>query len=441
MACTANFGSIVRVSVTLVAGIAVAMSPLVTAQEWSVQIGGAGRVEYTDNYFFAPADTQSAFTTSVTPFVTALRRTETSEIVALLGVGANLVSGSVPTTDYLSGRFALNGVQRDARSTWSGQVSVSRAPSLQSEIAPAGVVFSRTYTDNATLSGGYDYKLSDTWSLGATGLAYANRYDAVQADDALQDNHGYVVGGTADYRYSDQTRITFATQFSHFSSDVDRSDSVTVTVGIAHQFSPQLSVSALAGGYWLNPDSSAITGGQRETGALFGGSVIYDLAERSRLVVSLSETLSPSGTGIISKSDNASASLAHAFSDRFTVRVGAAYTRTTFPAAAGGSLDSKYYVGEIGASYRFAERWTLDAGYRYARARYDQTAGEPKSNVAFLSISYNWPGASVTDWIGTRQDGEGLPGVAPLSLPERPSGTPGAPLPERSPFDQYWIPM
>lgn len=432
-----------RTTVTLVAAAVAAMPALVTAQEWSMQIGGAARAEYTDNYFFASTDAQSAVVTSVTPFVTAVRRTEGSEVTALLAVGANLVSGSVPTSDYLSGRFALNASQRDARSTWSGQVSLMRAPSLQSEITPAGVVFSLAYNDNATVSGAYRYTLSDAWSLGATVLAYGNRYDAVQANDTFQSNQGYVVGGTADYMYSDRTRITFATAFSYFSSDIDRSDSVTATVGIAHEFSPQLTVSASAGGYWLNPESSTIISGQRDTGVLFGASIIYDFAERTRLVANLSETLSPSGAGVFTKNDNVSASLSHAFSDRFTGRVGAGYTRTIFPSAAGGSFDNDYYVGEVGASYRFAERWTLDAGYRYARAKYAQSVGEPKSNSAFLNISYNWPGASITDWIGSRQEAQGLPGAGPISLPERSSGTsapPGATSTERSPFDQYWIP-
>jgi hypothetical protein len=228
--------------------------------------------------------------------------------------------------------------------------------------------------------------------------------------------------------------------FSHFSSDLDRSNAVTITAGIAHEISPQLTVSASAGAYWLDPESSAITSGNRETGALFGGSVVWDIAERTRLVVNLSQTLSPSGAGIFSKDDTATASFAHAFSDRFTIRVGAGYTRTDFPTAIGDSIDSKYYVGEIGASYRLAERWTLDAGYRYARARYSQDPGEPKSNIAFLNLSYNWPGASVVDWIGARHDFQTLPGAAPVMLPDRVPGTPGVSATERSPFDQYWIP-
>ena len=64
---------------------------LAKAQAWSVQSGVAARVEYNDNYFFTANNAQSAFTASVTPFVTAARRTETSDVTALLAVGANKV--------------------------------------------------------------------------------------------------------------------------------------------------------------------------------------------------------------------------------------------------------------------------------------------------------------------------------------------------------------
>jgi hypothetical protein len=104
-------------------------------------------------------------------------------------------------------------------------------------------------------------------------------------------------------------------------------------------------------------------------------------------------------------------------------------------------------VGEIGGTYRFAERWTLDAGYRYTRAKYAQAPGEPKSNFVFVSIGYNWPGASLTDWVGAPAAIQGVPGAGPLSLPESGSGAlrpstisvvPGSA--ERSPFDQYSVP-
>jgi hypothetical protein len=63
----------------------------------------------------------------------------------------------------------------------------------------------------------------------------------------------------------------------------------------------------------------------------------------------------------------------------------------------------------------------------------------------FVSIAYNWPGTSFTDWVGTRVFGtDPIPGAGPISLPERrPAPTAAEPpsgQPESSPFDAFPIP-
>jgi hypothetical protein len=183
---------------------------------------------------------------------------------------------------------------------------------------------------------------------------------------------------------------------------------------------------------------------RRASGGLYGGSIAYAFSARARLYVSLAETLAPTGAGLLSKSDNASASLSYQFSDRLTGRLGANYTRTVFPAVQASSYNNNYYEGEVGVSYQLAERWTLEAGYRYARAQYSQNAYEPRSNGGFVSIAYNWPGTSFTGWLGRPTDMQGLPGVGPLSLPANSHGGPGAsPAPasqEPSPFDSFTLP-
>ena len=80
-----------RSLVALVAAAAAGVPLLAKGETWSVQSGFAARGQYTDNYFFTPNNQQSAFTASVSPFVTAARRTEGSDVTALLAVGANKV--------------------------------------------------------------------------------------------------------------------------------------------------------------------------------------------------------------------------------------------------------------------------------------------------------------------------------------------------------------
>jgi long-subunit fatty acid transport protein len=452
----------------LVATLAAVLPSVTVAQEWLVQSGVAGRGEFNDNYFLTPSDQESAFTASVSPFVTAARRTETSDVNALLAVGLNRVWGLSSTTDYVSGRLALTGTVNDERSTWTGGISFSRAPVLQNAQTQAGVTLVRVYTNASTVNGTYTYALRERWSVGATAGLYKNDYEAIEGDSATSDNSGYYAGPILNYQYSERTRVTVAAIFSHFSSDITRNDAVTTTLGVVHEFSPQLTVSASVGGFWSDIEAEQtalvcpttpilcdtgvaqrvpITSGERrrDSGPLFGGSINYLYSERTRLFASLTQGLSPDSTGTVTRTNNAGAGLSHQFSERLVARLGVGYTRTTFPTALSGSFANESYVGEIGASYRLAERWILDAGYRYTRADYADNPSQPTSNIVFISIGYNWPGTSFTDWVGTRVFGtDPIPGAGPISLPERrPAPTAAEPPsgpPESSPFDAFPIP-
>ncbi len=434
--------------VTLAA--AMAAPSIGIAQELGVRAGVAARSEYTDNYFYTGDDPQWAFTASIVPFVTAERRTETSEAAAILAVGGNRVWGPSPVTDYWSARLGLDGALRDAKTTWTGNVSYFRNPSLQNTITPAGVFLALAYLDNAVANGAVTYQLTERWSIGATAGAYLNRYDAVESDGTFQNNRGYYAGGTAGYLYSDATQVRFSAVYSYFSSDLTTSDYVTATAGVMHRFSPQLTVSATVGGFWSSTDTAPgvpPVPNSRDRGWLFGGSLDYAPSERTRLYASLSESIAPSGTGAITKSEAAGASLTHVIAERLSGRAGISYSRTSFPTATSGSFDQDTLAGEIGATYRIAERWTIDCGYRYSRTNYSQNVPEPASNVVFLSIAYNWPGATFTGWVGTSQDTPRLPGAGPVTLPDRspaapraPSGSTGPSPFESSPFDRLPLP-
>jgi long-subunit fatty acid transport protein len=361
-------------------------------------------------------------------------------------------------------------VVNDERSTWTGAISFLRAPLLQSAQTQTGVALVRADSDAATVNGTYSYALTERWSVGATAGWYWNSYDAVEGGSTgstLSDNRGYYAGATLNYRYSERTRLAADVIFSHYGSDITRSDAVTTTLGIVHEFSPRLTVSASVGGFWSDIETTQtgvvcpttpilcdtgvvqalpVSSGERrrDSGPLYGGGINYAFSERTRFFATLSENLTPGSTGTVTRTNNAGAGLSHRFSERLTGRLGVGYTQTNYPAGLSGSFSNKYYLGEIGASFRFAERWILDAGYRYARADYADNASQPTSNAVFVSIAYNWPGTSFTDWVGTRVDTSSQPGAGPISLPEQRPAPPQAEPPpaplERSPFDVFTIP-
>jgi len=443
--------------------VAAVVPSVAVAQAWFVRGGVTARGEFNDNYFLTSTGKQSAFTASVTPFVTAAQQTQTTDVTAVLAVGLNRVWGPSPTTDYVSGLLGLRGAISDERSTWTGAVSFSRAPSLQNAQTPAGVVLVRAYTNAASVNGTYSYALTERWSVGATAGWYGNSYSAVESGSAssLSDNSGYNVGAVLSYRATERTDVVASAVFWRYSSDITRADAVVPTLGVVHEFSPQLTVSGAVAGYWSDIETKqtafvcptspilcstgivqpmlVFSGDQRhDSGPLFGGSVNYAFSQRTQLYASLSQTLAPGSTGGITRTGFVGASLLHRFSDRLTGRLGASYGSTRFPAGLSNWYTDKFYQGEIGASFQLAEYWALDVGYRYMRAAYADNPSEPSSNIVFISVAYNWPGASPTDWLGARGGREIRPGAGPILLPARrePPTSPESP-PERSRFDAF----
>jgi hypothetical protein len=414
------------------------VSPLAIAQEWSVYSGVAAGTEYTDNYFLSADNQQSAFTGSVAPFVFASRRTDTSDLAALLAIGANKVWGQVSTSEYWSGRLALNGSLRNARSTWSGKVSFLRTPSFQTTADNLRTELGLAYTNTSAVSAAYSYDVTEEWSLAVNVAGYNNNYTSAGSDVVFEDNHGYTARATATYLWSDRTRIESSVDYLHNISHVSTDDTVTGTVRVVHRFSPQLTTWLSAGAFWAKNKTQEQTTvpastRPRQSDGLFGGGVAYDLSERSNVLIAYSKQVAPTGTGFISRDDKAAISLIHRYSDRLTGRVGAGYSNTDA---------NKYYRAEIGASYAFAERWTLQLAYRNTRAR-SPDSPQSQSNGAFVSVAYNWPGVAFTDWTGRSPDMTGAAGTGPLMVPSgqlRPSTPPSDDPSERSLFGPVIIP-
>ncbi|MFO1204688.1 MAG: hypothetical protein U1E63_02935 [Burkholderiales bacterium] len=479
----ATFGIGIRAAGGLLAASLAGWPALAAAETWLLQSGFSARTQFTDNYFFASTGQESGFTASISPFVTAARRTETTDVAAVLAVGLNKVWGLPENIDYVSGRFGVDGTMRDDRSTWAGNIGYSRAPTLQNLFTQRGNVLALAYTDTASANGSYSYQMSERWSLGIRAGAFNSQYSSVQTTTSpLQNNSACYGSGTIDYAYSERTQINLLAAYAHTTSDLTRSDSVITRIGVVHRFSEQLTASASVGQFWSDITATRtglvcpttpvlcdsglvprlpITSGESRSysGQLYGGNLNYAFSERTSLTAFLAENLAPSSTGTLTKTDSAGASLSHNWSERLSARLGASYTRQVFPSGVSGLSTTNYYAGEVGVSYLLAERWRLDAGYRYNRAEYtQQSLGNPQSNTVFVAIGYNWPGASATDWVGARLDTQGLPGAGPVQLSgaaaARPAPAPepggeeaeadeagkAAPAPETSVFDQFTIP-
>lgn len=427
------------------------------AQDWSVVPGVASRVEYSDNYFFtATGDLdggpESALTLSVIPFVAAARRTEVSDVTALVAIGGNKVFGLSPSEEYLSARMSLDATLRQERGTWTAFATYTRSPGLENVVRGDAVFLALNYTDTASVGGGYQHQLDENWSVGVSANAFANRYDGVDSVDTASDSDNFAIGGVLRQRLSDRTQLQYALDYSYSTSDLTRDQILAARVAILHRFSPGLRVSAAGSWYRSRIHDRAAsselpslaTPAGDESGWLFGGGLQYLVAEGTEFTATFSQELAPSGVGTTSRNDYGGIGLSHRFSDQLTAYVGASYARTTFPDSVDGAYSDRTVRAQAGLSWQIAQRWKLDAGYQYARTRYSPDNREPTSNVVFVSIGYNWPGASLTGWIGRTTQSPSLTGAGPVVIHEQPGGYSGATSttqpPDALPFEPFTLP-
>jgi hypothetical protein len=440
-----------------VAAAAALLPGLAGAQQWGFNYGGSARTEYTDNYQLRPINTFSATTLTVSPFVTGFRRTETSQLNLLAGIGYNyvLASGGGDNTDYWSGRLNLNGSTVVERSNYGFNVGVSRDQTIRTEAIQTGIVFGTPSTRTAVTAGAnYGYQLTERWNAGANASVFSNSFGNVQgttANTGLNDNTGYGFGGNLGYAWSNRTQVTLAANYSHFASDITDSDSISTTLAATHQYSDRLTVSGYGGYFWSKIKSTqnfvvcpttpifcqlgfvpfvpVALGTERDsTGTLFGGSVNYRITEKTSFNFNASQNLTPSGTGVVTKATAMTAGLSHAFSERMRGGLSAGWTRSTVPGFDNNvNQRSTFYSYGANVSYDLAERWLLDVGVR--RQETDNRGVSANGNVIFVSIAYNWPGQSFSDWTGGF-GGFPVPaaaptaGIPPAVVPGQPMGAP-----------------
>jgi hypothetical protein len=436
------------------AAIAAAAPALAGAQEWGWKVGGTARAEYTDNYGLSAFNEQSATTLSVAPFVVGYRRTETSQINLLAGIGYNYVIGlDQGNGDYWSGRLLLDGSTVVERSNYGFNVGIVRDTTLRTETQQTGTVFG---PDNIRtgITGGvnYGYQLTERWNVGAFASAFSNDYSqynfVATPNSALQDNTGWNVGGNASYALTQRTQLTGTVSYGQYSSNITDNSNISATLAVSHQFSEKLTASAYGGYFWSDSETTqnvlvcptnpifcqlgfvpfvpVSVGTQRNsTGTLFGGSINYQISERTSFSASVAQNLAPSGTGVVQKTTPFTTALFHSFNDRLSGRVGASWTESTVPGLDTSSFKNTYWSVGANVSYKLTEAWLLDAGIRHDNS--DQRGLSADGNTLYVQIAYNWPGQSINDWQGfgafslpSAAPGAGTPPVLVPGLPMAP---------------------
>lgn len=381
------------------------------AAEWSAEPSVRLRREYNDNINLTLQPHNSVNGSIITPKLDFGARAEIWQINATAELSRRRYSGE-SDLDRDDNTFRLASQYATERDTWRLEGNRTLDSVLSDELTSAdiGVVQVQKRRESHGISPSWTRTLTETMQLQ---LAY-------QLNDVSYANGQSV--GLYDYRYSyttarltnylsEQTQVFVTGGYSAFHVPATGFDSVgrIFQIGIARNFSETLQGSVLAG---ARRTESLTQGGQpiytristifgdllvqtgvttdvrsEETSATFNGSLDKKF-EKSRMNLTLSRSLDPSGSGGQVEQDSLDFRLNHPLTSRFELLFSAYALKSRTLESNISSNDRRYYYVEPGAYWHLSQEWKLSVGYRYTNLRREYEPKDATSNSVYLTLAY-----------------------------------------------------
>jgi hypothetical protein len=302
-----------------------------------VRYGGAtGYSAVTSNYYHLDAGAQVANELGSLSFTGALYRDS-----SLLYAG-ELANGI--------------GVRRDTSSedvNW--QRSLTERAQIQLDVSTARTL----YAQNAGSTNLVDYRYSSV----SPSFAYS-----VSERDTLR-----VLGGASRYN-----------SLNHLTS----SDSVNLQLGFDRRLS-ELWTLASAAGYSKSTDHYRYFLGNIDStqkGALYSVSLTRQ-AEVLGVTATASRALTPTGFAFLSRQDNVKALVNYNSSERWAFSAGLTWANISDPLITGGSIQRRFYSGDLSAVWHWTEQWLLTLRVTKIGQKIQQPSISATSNGVSLEIS------------------------------------------------------
>ena len=228
--------------------------------------------------------------------------------------------------------------------------------------------------------------------------------------------------GLYDYRYiyttarltsylSEQTQVFVTGGYSAFHVPATGFDSVSriLQIGMTRNFSETLQGSMQVG---ARRTESLTQGGKpiydpilllfgikyqtgvttdvssEETSATFNGSLEKKF-EKSRVNLTMSRSLDPSGSGGQVEQDSLNFRLNRPLTSRFQLLFNAYALKSRTIESNISSNDRRYYYVEPGASWQLSSEWGMNVAYRYTNLRRDYESKDATSRSVYLTLAYS----------------------------------------------------
>jgi hypothetical protein len=390
------------------------------ALEWSMTPSVSLQGQYNDNIRLTTAAQESSESTIITP---RLDLSVQSEIWALSGTARlrdshySGVSG-LDATDKL---YSMTGQYRTPRSQWQLSGSSNKESILTAEYVDPDTNLTTNQIQRNTKSAGlnWDYSLTQTASMRAS-YQYTDIVYPLGTLSGLFDYHQDNTSLSLSNKFTERTEVFLTGGYSSFVVPTNnyRSEQNTASLGLTHTLTETLKFT-LSGGprkttaqgnvaycpppgteisrglcldlgtfLWVDYAFRTITAVTR--GTTYNASLTNQF-ERTRLTLSASRNIQPSGSGTEVASDTYTLNSSTAISPRNTLSLTTTAYRMKSTEDMSVNDERRYYVAEPRWRWQCSVRCSVELSYRYSYLKY-VTLDEPaQSNAYMLSFYYQWP--------------------------------------------------
>lgn len=235
-----------------------------------------------------------------------------------------------------------------------------------------------------SLSPNIGYQISTRGSIQLSARYNESSYDSTGEALGLEDSKGY--GASAQYQYAVSERTTLLSTISadYFkpaeSPDSDRYD---LTVGVMRTLTERTRFQ-----FEIGAGRSETDLGSEDTVLVYKASLDHRF-ERGQLSLYASRDNWPSGYGNVVRTDQLSAELSYALTERWEARVRGQFTTTDSGLDAALSFnDADYANVETRFGYALTPNWKVGGAYRFSWADRQNDPDSAQGNAVFAFLSY-----------------------------------------------------
>lgn len=358
--------------------------------EWSLSPGMRAVTEYTDNPRLLTAGGEATSGAVGELFASASRLTERSQ----LSLQPRVVAARYKDDEALNNDVQTLGAQYDyrwERARWSTSANFTRDTTLTSELGSTGIVQADRDHEGISVSGGPTFMLTERLNAGMQASASNSHYRNAQGT-GLVDYDYRAASIFSGFAFSEQLQLTLSARSGQLQvPDLPRADKedAALRLGMSYETFSSWIIEASAGPSYLRSDFGNATGSVYKFG-------VQRRAERWSLGSSLTRDLTPTGQGVLTRSDQLSVGVARHFSERLTggINVYGVRNQDQLTLAGATAPTLEYARADVTVDWQVAEHWSIAFAIGGATQKY--TSDSPSGGSYRTSIGIVWNGQQRT---------------------------------------------